>query len=68
MKVQFKIKWMMLFPLLLVSAVFFMDGNSEAQRGKVGTQTCINCHQNWFDNDPSVEDVLSPVSVDYFPC
>jgi hypothetical protein len=41
---------------------------SEGAPGTVGTQTCINCHQNWVDNDPLFQDIISEnASVDYLP-
>jgi hypothetical protein len=72
MKYWTNTKWIFLLSVFLillpVCAVLMIVGDSEAQRGKVGTQTCINCHQTWLDNDPSVEDVLSgAVRADYFP-
>jgi len=34
----------------------------------VGTQTCIGCHQGWFDNNPPIEDTVAKnVSKDYLP-
>jgi hypothetical protein len=68
MKVRSKIKWIMLFSFFLILSALLMTRNLEAQRGRVGTQTCIDCHQNWLDNNPSVEDTLSgDFSADYFP-
>ena len=68
MKVHLKISLIMLLSFFLMLCAFLKASNLEAQRGKVGTQTCIDCHQNWLDNNPSVEDTLSgDVSVDYLP-
>jgi hypothetical protein len=70
MKVQskIKIKWIVLLSFLAILFAFSVAKNLEAQRGRVGTQTCIDCHQNWLDNNPPVEDVLSgDTSVDYLP-
>jgi len=68
MKVRSKIKWIMMFSFILILSAFLMTTNLEAQRGRVGTQTCINCHQNWVDNDPPFQDILSEnASVDYLP-
>jgi hypothetical protein len=60
---------MLLLSLVLVLTAFSLARNSEAQVGKfVGTQTCINCHNTWLDNDPETRDVTSDaVSVDYPP-
>ena len=56
------------FSFLLIFLGLMKTKELEARRGTAGTQTCINCHQTWFDNDPSVEDTLSgEVSVDYLP-
>ena len=64
-----KTRWIFLLSLILILMAFSLAKNLDAQKGKwVGTQTCINCHQTWLDNDPSVEDTLSGlVSVDYLP-
>lgn len=70
MKVEPKIPWMLLLSLFLILSVSVYDMNRdlEAQPGKVGTQTCIACHQDWLDNNPSVEDFISgAVHVDYVP-
>jgi hypothetical protein len=65
---KIKIKWVVLLSFFIISSTFAVTRNLEAQRGKVGTQTCIDCHQTWFDNNPSVEDTLSGlVSADYLP-
>jgi hypothetical protein len=56
-----------LLSLILVLTAFSWVRNSDA--GKfVGTQTCIDCHQTWLDNNPATEDVVSgAVSTDYPP-
>ncbi|OGP93170.1 MAG: hypothetical protein A2156_08435 [Deltaproteobacteria bacterium RBG_16_48_10] len=62
-----KTRWIFLLSLILVLTAFSMVRNLDA--GKfVGTQTCIDCHQTWLDNNPATEDVVSGgVSTDYPP-
>jgi hypothetical protein len=69
MKFQAKIKWIWLLSFFMFLPMFTVTRVPDAAtRGRVGTQTCIDCHQNWFDNNPPVEDTLSgDVSADYFP-
>ena len=68
MKVRPKILLILLLSFFLVWCAFLKARNLEARRGFVGTQTCISCHQDWSDNNPSVEDALSgDVGVDYLP-
>ena len=57
---------MVLSFFLMVAALFGVRNAGAA--GFVGTQTCIDCHSTWQDNNPPVEDVLSgDTSVDYLP-
>jgi hypothetical protein len=70
MKIFVDRKWMFLlclFFILSISAMMIIvEGGFGA--GTVGTQTCINCHQTWLDNDPSSQDILTGnASVDYLP-
>jgi len=68
MKVRPNIKWILMLSFFLIIAAFVGARNAAAAAGFVGTQTCIDCHQNWLDNNPSIEDTLSgDVSVDYLP-
>ena len=68
MKLRAKTGWIFLLSLFLILSSFPLMGNVGAQPGKVGTQTCINCHFFWQDNDPSIEDEIFPsVSMDYVP-
>ena len=68
MKVRPKIRWMVLLSFFLVFSAFVTARDSEAAKGFVGTQTCIDCHQSWLDNNPETADVASGhVSFDYRP-
>ena len=70
MKIYVNKKWMFLLCLFFILSIFIMMRIVEARSGtgKVGTQTCINCHQTWVDNDPPFQDILSEnASVDYLP-
>lgn len=69
MKDRPKIRWIVLLSFFLIFSAFAMVTDAKAQlRGKVGTQTCIDCHQNWLDNNPPVEDFISGiVHMDYTP-
>jgi hypothetical protein len=64
-----KTRWVFLLSLMAVLTAFTTVKSPEAAVGKwVGTQTCINCHSTWLDNDPPTEDVTSGrVSTDYLP-
>lgn len=71
MKVRTNIRFIFLLSLFLILssvALIIIIRSVEAQAGTVGTQTCINCHRDWPDNDPFIEDTLSlPVDIDYVP-
>ncbi len=69
MKVRFGMRWGIAFFFLITISAFAMTGYLEAQSPKpVGTQTCIGCHQNWMDNDPTIEDTISGrAHMDYLP-
>jgi len=68
MKSQTKIKWIFLFSFFLVLSAFATT-HSQAQSGFVGTQTCINCHSTWEDNNPLTQDTISDNAnlPDYVP-
>jgi hypothetical protein len=60
----------MLLSFFLMLGAFLKARNLEAQRGFVGTQTCIDCHSTWQDNNPSVQDLIlgnDIVNLDYVP-
>ncbi len=55
-------------------ALLFLDGGrfiwskEPGAAGFVGTQTCIDCHSTWQDNNPPTQDIISGnVSPDYVP-
>lgn len=58
MKVQSNIKWKVLLSFLLMVAAFAGVRNATAAAGFVGTQTCIDCHSTWQDNNPSTRDLI----------
>ncbi len=64
-----KTRWVFLLSLMVVLTAFTVVRSADAVVGKwVGTQTCINCHNTWLDNNPPTEDVTSGrVSTDYPP-
>jgi hypothetical protein len=70
MKVRPKIKWMLMLSFFLALSAFLTMSNLQAQPGFVGTQTCIDCHSTWQDNNPSTDDLIKGnaiVNVDYVP-
>lgn len=68
MKFRPKAVGVIVFSFLLIFFAIVKTKDVDAKKGTAGTQTCINCHQTWLDNDPSVEDTLfGEVSVDYPP-
>jgi hypothetical protein len=53
---------------LAVSAFIVCAPAQTVPPGFVGTQTCINCHSTWLDNDPPVQDVIAGnATLDYVP-
>jgi len=65
-----KTRWIFLLSMILVLTAFYVVRGRDAQSASnwVGTQTCINCHNTWLDNNPATEDVASgAVSLDYPP-
>jgi hypothetical protein len=70
MKVRPNIKWILMLSFFLMIAAFVGARNAAAAAGFVGTQTCINCHSTWQDNNPSVQDLIlgnNIVNMDYVP-
>ena len=69
MMVRPKTRWVFLLSLMVVLTAFTVVRSVDAVVGKwVGTQTCIDCHNTWLDNNPPTEDVTSGrVSTDYPP-
>ena len=69
MKIRFQVKWLVAISFFLITSAFVTNGGPEAQpQGMVGTQTCIGCHQNWLDNNPSIEDTIpGNAHMDYLP-
>ena len=68
MKFRPKTVGVIVFSFLLVFLGLMKTKELEAARGTAGTQSCINCHQTWLDNDPSSGDVQSgEASADYLP-
>ena len=61
MKICINRKWIFLLCLFFILSIFIMMRIVEARSGPgtVGTQTCINCHQTWVDNDPLSQDIIS---------
>ena len=67
MKVQSKIKWIVLLSFFLMAAASWGARNAGAA-GFVGTQTCIDCHSTWLDNNPTVADIVGgKAGFDYPP-
>jgi hypothetical protein len=65
-----KTSWIFLLSLILVLTAFYGVRGRDAQSASnfVGTQTCIDCHNTWLDNDPPTGQVVSgEVSFDYPP-
>ena len=65
-----KTRWIFLLSMILVLTAFYAVRGRDAQSASnwVGTQTCINCHSTWLDNNPTTQDVISGrVSLDYLP-
>ena len=58
-----KTRWMFLLSLILVLTAFFVVRGRDAQSASnfVGTQTCIDCHNTWLDNNPPIRVRLSRV-------
>ena len=71
MKSAFKIKtkWVLLLSFFLVLSCFLMTRDLGAEAGFVGTQTCIDCHHTWQDNNPTTKDIISDNAnlADYVP-
>ncbi len=69
MKDRPKIRWIVVLSfIMIISAYNHVGGVSKGKTGGVGTQTCIDCHQTWQDNNPPVEDIVSGItSIDYLP-
>jgi len=70
MKAQSNIKWMVLLSFFLMVAGLGRPRNAAGAAGFVGTQTCIDCHSTWQDNNPSTGDLIKGnaiVNVDYIP-
>ena len=51
-----KTRWMFLLSMILVLTAFYMVRGRDAQSASnwVGTQTCIDCHNTWLDNNPPI--------------
>jgi hypothetical protein len=65
-----KTRWIFLLSLILVLTTFYVVRGRDAQSASnwVGTQTCIDCHNTWLDNNPPTGQViLGEVSTDYPP-
>jgi len=46
----------------------FPKGSKTGTRARVGTDTCVGCHNTWRDNDPPADDVaLGRAHMDYLP-
>lgn len=68
MKAQAKTKWVLLLSFFLVPSAFLITRGVEAQGNFVGTQTCIDCHSTWLDNNPTDADIVAGrASFDYPP-
>ncbi len=63
MKLQSKIKWKVWLSFFLMVAAIAGVRNATAAAGFVGTQTCINCHSPWQDNNPPIDDLIKGNAV-----
>ena len=68
MNLQARFRWILLLSCFLVVVAFVGPVTPAGAAGFVGTNTCIDCHSTWADNDPPVADMTADnASTDYVP-
>jgi hypothetical protein len=64
MELRINTRWVFLLSLFLILSSLLLARDIQAQAGRVGNSTCIACHRDWLDNDPSIEDeIFLPVDA-----